>query len=442
MSSVVTIGFLDRTRACVQTAYALPLADDERREILIHVAFLTARTFAALPPQHQLSFGRVLRDWIGQGFDPCPVQLVSVDPGDGLPRFASSFQAPSREYALAMNGCGTGEDGIEHFLPMATAAFLRHLEATDHDPPELFKPALALCTAAAIHPLTIANHFQIAAASLPKVGPPIVQRSLEDQSGRPSTHPAGAQAEASLSAQHLRETRKTLIASAVLALLLVIAGVHYLSTRAPEAGHAPSPTVEVMAQPVPPKPSPVSEAPQVTPPSPPTVSSVAEPAPATANLAVDSTQQPSPSIPASPDVERRAEPIQAAKPVVTTSPSKQGEAYRRAVREIAENTVAQVEVMLGAVRRKDRKGAAMVEALDYGMRQIQTRQRRFDTLSPPRTFEESHHEIRQILLDLTGLAKELHDQSPMAPLTSRLASERLAQLHARLDGALDTVEGL
>lgn len=435
MSSVVTIGFLDRTHVCVQTAYALPLADDERREILIHIAFLTARTFAALPVERQLSYAGVLRDWIGRGFSSCPVQLVSSDPGGGLPRFASSFQAPPREYALATNGCGSGENGIEYFLPMATAAFLRHVGMTDHDPAELFKPALALCAAVAIHPITVATHFQIAAASLPKVGPPIVQGPAEDRPGGPPTHHAVAQAEAALSAQHLHETRKTLIASAVLALLLIVVVVQYLSTRGPEAGHTPSPTAETPPPPVPNPslPSPVSEI-QATPPpqQKALIPTATETAPAKPAPMVEATPE------ATADTPRVAEP--APRAAASAALSKKGDAYRRAVRDIAENSLAQVEVMLAAVRGQGRKNAGLVEALDYGMRQIQSRQRRFDTLSPPPVFEESHHEIRQILADLTGLAKELHEQSPMTPLTSRLASERLAQVHARLEGIMDFVE--
>lgn len=411
--------------------------------MLIHIAFFTARTFAALPAERQLSFARVLRDWIGQGFASCPVQLVPADPGGGLPRFASSFQAPPREYALATNGCGDGEDGIEYFLPMATAAFLKHVGITDHDPAELFKPALALCAAVTIHPITIANHFQIAAASLPKVAPPIVQRSLEDHSVGQSPHHAVAQAEAALFAQHLRETRKTLIASAVLALLLVIAGVQYLSTRGPEAGHAPPPPVEAKTQPIltPSPPSPPSEIHAALPPQQ-TLSPVAvEPDPAKPVPGIESTQPASLSSPAPSDLEANADTAQVA-PRASTSVAltKKGDTYRRAVRDIAETTMAQVEVMLGAVRRKDLKSMAVGETLDYGMRQIENRQRRFDTLSPPHVFEESHHEIRQILADLAGLAKELHDPSSVTPLTARLASDRLAQIHTRLEGVMDVVD--
>jgi hypothetical protein len=97
--------------------------------------------------------------------------------------------------------------------------------------------------------------------------------------------------------------------------------------------------------------------------------------------------------------------------------------------------------MLAAARGKGKKNAGLAETLDYGLRQIQNRQSSFETLSPPPGYAESHHETRQILADLAGLAKDLHDQSPMTPLGLRLASARLTQIHVRLDGVLDTLEG-
>jgi hypothetical protein len=446
VSSVVTIGFLDRTHACVQTAYALPLADDERRELLIHIAFFTARMFAALPAERQLSFAGVLRDWIGQGFASCPLQLASTDPGGGLPRFASSFQAPTREYALATNGCAPGENGIEYFFPMATAAFLRHVGETDHDPAELFKPALALCAAVVIHPVTVATHFQIAAASLPKVGPPLVRRSSEDSLSGSTSHHAVAQAEAALSAQHLRETRKTLVASAVLALLMVVGVVQYLSTRVPEAGNTMPPVVEAPppAAPTSPLPDPVTPMPVIPPPDQTLTPTTAEPSPENPAPIVEAAPPAAgpPSVPPVPgprlEASRPAEPAPRSSALATASPK--GSVYRRALRDLAESSLAQVEVMLAAVRRQDNRAAGLGEVLEYGMRQTLSRQRRFEALTPPPALEENHHEVKRILADLTGLAKELHEQAPMTPLASRLASERLAQIHARIDEVMDIVE--
>ena len=169
MSSVITIGFAGRTRACIRTEFTLPIADDERRETLIHVALLTARTFAALDAPTQLTFAGTLREWIEDQFIACPTRLIPGDPMACLPRFASTFVAPVREYALASKGCDQNGRGIEFFLPMALVSFLHHVVVTHPNPEDLLKPALALCGAVVIQPMTMENHFQAAGASLPKV---------------------------------------------------------------------------------------------------------------------------------------------------------------------------------------------------------------------------------------------------------------------------------
>ena len=193
MSSTITIGFVDRTRVCIEAEFTPPIADDERRELLIHATLLTGRAFAALTPDRQRAFAGVLRGWIAAGFETCPLQIVDGDPMACPHRFASTFLAPVREYALATIGCGKEEGGIDYFLPMAAAAYLRYVADTDDDPEELLKPALALCTAATIHPITIDNHFQMAAASLPKIEP-VIDRTVEQERGqsRRDSDPSGA----------------------------------------------------------------------------------------------------------------------------------------------------------------------------------------------------------------------------------------------------------
>lgn len=222
MSSVVTIGFLDRTQTCLRAEFTPPIADDERRETLFHVALMTARAFAALPPDRQVNFAGMLKEWIVGGFSACPIRLVDGDPMACFPRFASSFLAPVCEYALAARGCDSDPGGVEYFLPMATVGFLRHVAATYHHPEEILKPALALCAAVVIQPLTVATHFQVAAASLPKVGAPL-------------PHPPGdplhqEEPTVARSSRSLRHTRWSLLVSACLAALAIVAGVQYCST--------------------------------------------------------------------------------------------------------------------------------------------------------------------------------------------------------------------
>ena len=74
MSSIITIGFLDRTRVCLQTEFTPPLADDEHRELLVHAALLTGRAFASLPSERQRTLASVLREWITVRFETCPLQ--------------------------------------------------------------------------------------------------------------------------------------------------------------------------------------------------------------------------------------------------------------------------------------------------------------------------------------------------------------------------------
>jgi hypothetical protein len=397
MSSVVTIGFLDRTRACVGTEFTPPLADDERREILIHVAFLTARAFAALPPQRQLAFAGVLRQWITQRFASCPVQLVSGDPMTAVPRFASSFLAPVREYALATRGCGSGADGIEYFLPMATTAFLHHVANAERDPEELLRPALALCASVVVFPISVATHFEAAVASLPKVAP--IVEGLERGQSRGDSDPSHVVPRSSRS---LRETRRSLILSACMAALLIVAAVQYLSTRVPEAGDHPPQKI-------------------VRPESPP----IATPSP---------TPQPVPLVHAPPPVLGPA--------AIAPAPariSREVLAYKRAVRDLAENSLAQVEVMLAAIGQKDRTAEDRAETLDFGIRRLNTWQRKFADLAPPQAYEEGHHEVEQVLADLGRMAGSL--PSVQTALTSRLASERLAEIHARLEHILEDLDG-
>ncbi len=244
MSSVVTIGFLDQTRVCLQTEFTPPLADDERRERLIHAALLTGRAFAALSYERQGALASALREWVATRFKTCPLQIVDGDPMACPRRFAATFLAPVREYALAATGCSREGGEIDYFLPMAAAAYLKQATVTDRDPEELLQPALALCAAVAIHPITVANHFQMAAASLPKFEP--VMDRTESANPVGGTQPAGRE-----SRRRLLDRRRSLIVSACLAALVITAGVQYLSTREPKAGDAVSSPQPVRVPPTP-----------------------------------------------------------------------------------------------------------------------------------------------------------------------------------------------
>lgn len=414
MSSVVTIGFLDRTQICVQTEFTPPLADDERREILIHAAFLMARAFAALPPERQQTLATIFREWVAKHFATCPVQLVGGDPMVGLPRFASTFLAPVREYALATKGCGPGADGIEYFLPMAAAGFLRHLTVSEHDSAELLKPALALCAAVSIQPITVATHFKIATASLPKVDW-VVERPEQGELTHGNEPGNGTNSRSRLAlraegaSRGLRERRWTLLLSASLAALLIVAGVQHFSTL------VPPPT----DQPRVPVPAPSAETHTPSSPSGSELeSSIPAPAPAL------------PSVVASPD----PTPAKPARP----APSESTLAYLRALRDLAENSLAQVEVMVVASRRTGPSSPHRTESLDYGIRNLRRWQGRYNALTPPSDFQEEHRAVGQILADLASLGRGL--PAPQTERTTRLANDRLEKIHADLERILGSVD--
>lgn len=367
MSSVVTIGFLDRTRACIQTEFMPPLADDERRELLIHAAMLTGRAFAALPPERQRSLAGDLKEWIAERFALYPVQIVAGDPAACPQRFASTFLAPVREYALATSGCDQAMGGIEYFLPMAAAVFLRSVVSSDADPDELLKPVVALCAAVAIHPMTVANHFQMAVASLPKVAPVVDRTPSADVVS--STRLFKGE-----SRHHLFETRRSLIVSACLAALAIMAGVQYLSTREPQSGGEVAEKL-------------VREA---------------------------------------PSVPKRLSP--------------QTRAYLEKIRDLVENSLAQVEGMLAAADRKGMERGEMAKTLEDGTRKLHEWQRQFVALKPPQALRDRHREIDELLTECDDIAQTL--RSSRANTSAEALRKRLSAMRIRLEQVLNEAEAI
>ncbi len=399
MSSTITIGFLDRTRVCIQTEFTDPLADDERRELLIHAALLTGRAFASLPPDRQRTYAGVLREWDATGFETCPLQIVAGDPMVCPHRFASTFLAPVREYALATIGCNREAGGIDYFLPMAAAAYLRQLADTDRDPGELFRPALALCAAAMIHPITVDNHFQMAAASLPKVEP-IIDRTVnveQDPLLPPPPHDP---------VEHLQETRRSLIVSACLAAVLIVLGVQYLSTREPT--QPPVAPKQVAPQPVP---------------------------PAAPKQSQEGAASGAPTLRRNDETKKAplAAPHPPPKPL-----SPKTRAYLRKIRDIAENSLAQVEVMLAAADRKEIANDDLSETLDYGTRQLQSWSRQFAALAPPASLAGQHRKVGRIMLELGRIAQDTRPQP--SKRDSGAIRDRLSRVHEELAHVLNEAE--
>lgn len=370
---------------------------------MIHAALLTGRAFAALPPERQETFAGVLREWLAERFVTCPLQALDADPMACPHRFASTFLAPVREYALATTGCSREAGGIDYFLPMAAAAYLRHVAVTDRDPEELLKPALALCAAVAIHPVTVANHFQMATASIPKVEP-IIDRTVEREQEPPLPFPPSADP-----SRRLRDTRRSLIVSASLAAVLIVLGVQYLSTREPKAGGETA-TVRLQA---PPQAAPKPVAPQ-----------------------------PAPS-PAPPSTPRAAVPLPEVRPLQESHPalkalSPKTRAYLRKVRDLSENSLAQVEVMQAAAARKNMEREELAETLDHGARQLQAWRQQFAALDPPRLLREQHHEVGRIMSELGRIAQTIR-ATPSKPAPGEVRG-RLSAMHDELAHVLNDAE--
>ena len=425
MSSTITIGFVDRTSVCIQAEFTPPLADDERRELLIHASLLTGRAFASLTPDRQRVFAGVLREWVATGFETCTLQISDSDPMACPHRFASTFLAPVREYALATIGCGKEAGGIDYFLPMAAAAYLRYVADTDDDPEELLKPALALCAAATIHPITVDNHFEMAAASLPKVGPifdrTASQQDLPSSYHSPALPPPVLEEGGGRSSHHLHETRRSLIVSACLAAVLIVVGVQYLSTRDPKAGEEPAAvhgTIKLQA-------APTQVAPQHAPPVP----AIRHPG---------ESRGPGLGSGFRRNDETKKAPL-AAPHLPAIPPSPNARAYLRKVRDLAENSLAQVEVMLAAA---DRAGPASEESADtfeYGVRQLRDWRQQFTALSPPGNLTRQHREVEMVLKELGGIARLM--RSPQSKPPSGAIHDRLSAMHAGLERVLSDADG-
>jgi hypothetical protein len=480
---VITIGFSGRTRACIRTEFSPPIADDERRETLIHVALLTARTFAALDPETQLTFAATLREWIEDQFVACPTRIIPGDPMACLPRFASTFVAPVREYALASKGCNHNGRGVAFFLPMALVSFLRHVVVTHSNPEELLKPAVALCAAVVIQPMTLENHFQAAAASLPKVAP-LMQKAPQEKELEPEEivrRPSVAQqpmAQLPLAQQPIREVirqelavvrrrerRRVLVLSACLAALLIIAGVQYLSVHEPqrppprEVVSLPAPVPVPLQKPAPaPPPESQPELPKVSGPgmtSPPQQESppfsVSEQTagppgvvetPSAPSLVPPPAPYPPPAPSPPPVSSLPSAPPPGPSPFIEEEAAKPSShairVYQQEVRELTDDAVAQVVVVVNAIEGQVLAEFELKDVLAYGLQQTRADLKRIQRLRPPAMYREKHHDILQAVTELELLGRELRLARMQPP--EGLLQERLARIQGRLEEALLAID--
>jgi hypothetical protein len=422
------------------------------------VALLTARTFAALDAPTQLTFAATLREWIEDQFIACPTRLIPGDPMACLPRFASTFVAPVREYALASKGCDQNGRGIEFFLPMALVSFLHHVVVTHPNPEDLLKPALALCGAVVIQPMTMENHFQAAGASLPKVvsltektPPEVILTAVSLPAPTPPPIPAIAKRPMpGIPARDRRYgRRRTLVISACIAALLIIAGVQFLSVYQPGEELPPLDMVAIRPPAVVSPPPPPTSALQPEAPAP----MQGEPSPLQA-LDPLRTLPPEVLVSPTPDTETSSAPPAAPEyapvPSIPTetvpvledatekSSSKSIRVYQRRVRELGEDAMAQVAVIVNAIDGQVLTEFALKDVLEYGLRMTRADLKHLQRLVPPERYQDKQDEIVQVVAELQRLAQELRVMQIQPPAGT--LQERLSSIEARLEKALSAVD--
>jgi len=372
---------------------------------------------------------------------------------------------------------------------MALVSFLHHVVVTHSNPEELLKPAVALCAAVVIQPMTMENHFQAAAASLPKVAP-LMQKAPQEKEleaeeivRRPSAaqqpsaplplaqQPIREVIRQELAVVRRRERRRVLVLSACLAALLIIAGVQYLSVHEPQR----PPPREVVSLPAPipapfPKPTPAPppesqpELPKVSGPgmtsppqqeSPPlSVSEQTGGPPGVVETPPASSVVPPPALSPPPAA---TPPLAPSPPPASSFPSapppgpppviEEGAAessshairvYQQEVRELTDDAVAQVVVVVNAIEGQVLTEFKLKDVLAYGLQQTRADLKRIQRLRPPAMYREKHRDILLAVMELELLGRELSLARMQPP--EGLLQDRLARIQRRLEEDLVAID--
>ena len=118
----------------------------------------------------------------------------------------------------------------------------------------------------------------------------------------------------------------------------------------------------------------------------------------------------------------------------------QARTYLRNVRDLAENSLAQVEAMLATVDRSKRRTGELADTLDQGVLRLQVWQRQFAALTPPQKLQNQHHEVERLLTELRSMAHAIRSSRTIAP--SHPVRHRLTVVHDRLAQVLQTADDL
>jgi hypothetical protein len=330
-----------------------------------------------------------------------------------------------------------------------------------------------------IQPMTMENHFQAAAASLPKVAPVMQKAPQEEKVGPEERVYRPSRARQPIAEQPIREVirqelagvrrserRRVLVLSACLAALLIIAGVQYLSVHEPQRVPPPREVVSLPAPvPVPaqkPTPTPPPELqPEIPKVAPPGITSPPQEGLPPLSVSEQTAGPPAvvetPSVPAPIPIPAPSSPpppaLSPAPPSAPSSPpgpsplieegadrssSHAIRIYQQEIRELTDDAVAQVVVMVNAIEGQVLTEFELKDVLAYGLRQTRGDLKRIQRLRPPARYQERHNDILQAATELELLGRELRLARIQPP--EGLLQERVAGIQGRLEEALLAVD--
>jgi hypothetical protein len=122
------------------------------------------------------------------------------------------------------------------------------------------------------------------------------------------------------------------------------------------------------------------------------------------------------------------------------SSSKEIRAYQQQVRELAEDAMAQVVVVVNAIEGQVLTEFALKDVLGYGLQQTRADLKRLQRLTSPDAYQSKQHEVIQTVADLERLAKELSMLRMQPP--ADILQERLSAIETRLEEVLHAVDNM
>ena len=115
-------------------------------------------------------------------------------------------------------------------------------------------------------------------------------------------------------------------------------------------------------------------------------------------------------------------------------------AYQQKVRELAEDALAQVVVVINAIDGQVLTEFALQDVLGYGLQQTRADLRRLQRLTPPDAYQSKQQDVIQAVSDLERLAKDLNMLRMQPP--PGMLHERLSAIEGRLEEALHAVDNM